>query len=69
VGSLGILAERRAKAAIPFGGIYRIIDFVLSNLMNADIERVGILTQYRPASLIDHIGSGASWDLFDDARD
>jgi glucose-1-phosphate adenylyltransferase len=63
-GSLGILAERRAKAAIPFGGIYRVIDFVLSNLMNADIERVGILTQYRPASLIDHIGSGASWDLF-----
>jgi glucose-1-phosphate adenylyltransferase len=67
-GSLGILAERRAKAAIPFGGIYRIIDFVLSNLMNSDIERVGILTQYKPASLIDHIGSGASWDLFGRTR-
>lgn len=62
--SLGILAERRAKAAIPFGGMYRIIDFVLSSLMNSDIERVGILAQYRPASLIDHVGIGASWDLY-----
>jgi len=66
--SLGILAERRAKAAIPFGGMYRIIDFVLSNLMNSDIERVGILAQYRPASLIDHVGIGASWDLFGRSR-
>lgn len=66
--SLGILAERRAKAAIPFGGMYRIIDFVLSNLMNSDIERVGILAQYRPASLIDHVGVGASWDLFGRTR-
>jgi len=66
--SMGILAERRAKAAIPFGGIYRIIDFVLSNLMNSDINRVGILTQYKPASLIDHIGIGASWDLFGRTR-
>ena len=66
--SLGILAERRAKAAIPFGGMYRIIDFVLSNLMNSDIEQVGILAQYRPASLIDHVGGGASWDLFGRSR-
>lgn len=61
--SLGIIAGRRAKAAIPFGGMYRIIDFVLSNLMNSDIEHVGILAQYRPASLIDHVGVGESWDL------
>ncbi len=66
--SLGILAERRAKAAIPFGGMYRIIDFVLSNLMNSDIEHVGILAQYRPASLIDHVGVGMSWDLFGRTR-
>ncbi len=66
--SLGILAERRAKAAIPFGGMYRIIDFVLSNLMNSDIEHVGILAQYRPSSLIDHIGGGTSWDLFGRTR-
>jgi glucose-1-phosphate adenylyltransferase len=66
--SLGILAERRAKAAIPFGGMYRIIDFALSNLSNSDIQQVGILAQYRPASLIDHIGNGASWDLFGRSR-
>lgn len=66
--ALGILAERRAKAAIPFGGMYRIIDFALSNLTNSDIEHVGILAQYRPASLIDHVGVGASWDLFGRTR-
>ncbi|PID55776.1 glucose-1-phosphate adenylyltransferase [candidate division KSB3 bacterium] len=66
--ALGIIAGRRAKAAIPFGGIYRIIDFVLSNLTNSNIEHVGILAQYRPGSLIDHIGSGASWDLFGRTR-
>ena len=66
--SLGIMAGRRAKAAIPFGGMYRIIDCVLSNLTNSNIEHVGILAQYRPGSLIDHIGSGASWDLFGRTR-
>jgi glucose-1-phosphate adenylyltransferase len=66
--SLSILAERRAKAAIPFGGMYRIIDFVLSNLMHSDIELVGILAQYKPSSLIDHVGVGSSWDLFGRTR-
>ncbi|PIE35471.1 glucose-1-phosphate adenylyltransferase [candidate division KSB3 bacterium] len=66
--SLRILAGRRAKAAIPFGGIYRIIDFALSNLMNSNIDYVGILAQYRPASLIDHIEVGASWDLYGRTR-
>ncbi|GAK57298.1 glucose-1-phosphate adenylyltransferase [Candidatus Vecturithrix granuli] len=65
---LGILAERRAKAAIPFGGMYRIIDFVLSNLTNSDIEHVGILAQYRPSSLIDHVGVGIPWDLYGRTR-
>ncbi len=66
--SLEILAERRAKAAIPFGGMYRIIDFVLSNLTNSDIEHVGILAQYRPSSLIDHVGVGIPWDLYGRTR-
>jgi glucose-1-phosphate adenylyltransferase len=60
---LNILSTSRAKAAIPIGGIYRIIDFALSNLMNSRINIVGILTQYRPGSLIDHVGIGASWDF------
>lgn len=61
--SLDILSRKRAKAAIPFGGHYRIIDFVLSNLMNSGISRVGVLTQYRPESLMDHINDGEAWDL------
>jgi glucose-1-phosphate adenylyltransferase len=58
---LNILAARRAKPAVPFAGSYRIIDFTLSNIMHANIPRVGILTQYRPTSLMEHIGDGSSW--------
>lgn len=60
---LSILSDERAKPAVPFGGKYRIIDFVLSNCRNSDITNVGVLTQYRPRSLNDHIGSGRPWDL------
>ena len=60
---LSILSEQRAKPAVIFGGKYRIIDFVLSNCANSSINTVGVLTQYRPRSLNDHIGSGRPWDL------
>jgi glucose-1-phosphate adenylyltransferase len=64
VGSrLNILVEHRAKPAVPFGGIYRIIDFTLSNLANSGLTRVAVLTQYKPLSLMDHIGDGSAWDL------
>ncbi len=63
VGELSVLTHGRAKAAVPFGGAYRIIDFPLSNLMHSGIGRVGILSQYRPGSLIDHVGVGQPWDL------
>ena len=43
---LGVLTERLAKPAVPFGGKYRIIDFPLSNCINSGIDTVGILTQY-----------------------
>src|SRR6267378_4403794 len=59
---LCILSEKRAKPAVPFGGKYRIIDFALSNCVNSGIFDVGILTQYRPLSLRDHIGIGRAWD-------
>ena len=49
------LTQWRAKPAVPFGGKYRIIDFVLSNCVNSDIRRIGILTQYKSHSLIRHI--------------
>lgn len=57
------LTKCRPLASIPVGGRYRIIDFILSNLVNSDISSVGILTQSKSRSLIDHIGSGKSWDL------
>lgn len=64
VGSrLNILAAYRAKPAVPFGGLYRIIDFTLSNAKNSGLINVGILTQYKPLSLMDHIGNGEAWDL------
>jgi glucose-1-phosphate adenylyltransferase len=60
---LGILTAKRTKPAVPFGGKYRIIDFTLSNCVNSGIFDVMILAQYRPHSLIEHIGSGGPWDL------
>ncbi len=60
---LSVLSEERAKPAVIFGGRYRIIDFSLSNCVNSGITRVGVLTQYRPRSLNDHIGIGRPWDL------
>ena len=60
---LSVLSEERAKPAVPFGGRYRIIDFTLSNCANSEIRNVGVLTQYRPRSLNDHIGIGGPWDL------
>jgi len=60
---LSVLSEERAKPAVIFGGRYRIIDFALSNIVNSGLSRVGVLTQYRPRSLNDHIGIGRPWDL------
>lgn len=60
---LGILTKKTAKPAVPFGGKYRIIDFTLSNCSNSGIDTVGVLTQYRPFVLNNHIGIGSPWDL------
>jgi glucose-1-phosphate adenylyltransferase len=48
----------RAKPAVPFGGKFRIIDFPLSNCLNSGIRRIGVLTQYKAHSLIQHIQKG-----------
>lgn len=63
VGELSVLTIHRPKAAVVFGGHYRIVDFALTNLTACGIEKVGILSQYRPSSLMDHVGTGAAWDL------
>ncbi|MFC1928982.1 glucose-1-phosphate adenylyltransferase subunit GlgD [Chloroflexota bacterium] len=60
---LSILAQERAKPAIPFAGKYRIIDFTLSNCVNSGIYNVAVLTQYQPLSLADHVGIGTAWGL------
>ncbi len=60
---LSILGEKRAKPAVPFAGKYRIIDFPLSNAVNSDLYRIVVLTQFRPHSLMEHIGIGEPWDL------
>ncbi len=70
VGSrLNVLVRRRAKPAVPFGGIYRIIDFALSNVMNSGIERAGVLTQYMPYSLTKHLGRGDGWGMVGRTRE
>jgi len=61
--ALNVLTAERSEAAVPFAGKYRIIDFTLSNCINSGIYNVGVLTQYRPRSLHEHIGVGKPWDL------
>ncbi|MGW8287419.1 MAG: glucose-1-phosphate adenylyltransferase family protein [Desulfobulbales bacterium] len=64
VGSrLNILVTTRAKPAVPFAGLYRIIDFSLSNVMNSGMKQIGVLTQYKPLSLMRHLGTGEAWDF------
>ena len=57
------LTQNRAKPAVPYGGKYKIIDFPLSNCINSGIDTVGVLTQYQPLRLNQHIGIGIPWDL------
>jgi glucose-1-phosphate adenylyltransferase len=60
---LSALTAKRTKPAVPFAGKYRIIDFALSNCVNSNIFDIMVLAQYRPQSLIEHIGAGTPWDL------
>ncbi len=60
---LGELSRPRALAAVPFGGRYRIIDFMLSNMVNSGITSIGVAAMNKYKSLMDHIGTGSSWDL------
>jgi glucose-1-phosphate adenylyltransferase len=60
---MGDLTKHRTLASVPFGGRYRLIDFVLSNMSNSDIINVGIITKYNYQSLMDHLGSCSEWDL------
>lgn len=59
---LKALTREMAKPVVPFGGKYRIIDFALSNATNSEIKDIGVLTQYKPQLLNEHLGIGAAWD-------
>lgn len=61
--SLGQLTNKRTQASLPYGGRYRQIDFTLSNMSNAGIRHIDIVTQYNYQSLLNHIGTGEEWDL------
>ena len=58
---LAPLTDQRAKPAVPFGGKYRIIDFVLSNFVNSGIDSIFVLTQFKSQSLMEHIING--WNI------
>ncbi len=61
--ALGELTTHRTSASLPVGGRYRLIDFILSNMVSAGIRDVGVIMQRDYQSLLDHLGSGKAWDL------
>ncbi len=60
---LGKLTEPRIHGSVPFGGEYRMVDFMLSNMVNAGIRDVGVVMHGKCQSMLDHLRSGKSWDL------
>ena len=57
------LTNNRIMASVPFGGRYRLIDFVLSNMTNSGIINAGVLSKHNYQNLVDHLGTGKAWDL------
>jgi len=62
-GRLELLTDQRAKPAVPFAGVYRLVDFPLSNCQHSALADVWVSVQYHPTSLSDHLASGRPWDL------
>ncbi len=60
---MGALTRARAKPDLWFGGVYRLVDFPLSNCANSEIEDVWLIQQYQPYALEDHLANGRPWDL------
>jgi len=69
VDELSVLTAKRPKSAVPVWGMYRFIDFVLSNMMHSGIDAVGVVSQYRPYSLNAHLANGAPWDYVGRTRE
>ena len=62
-GRLEVLTEERAKPVMPYAGVYRLIDFPMSNCMHSGISDVWVIAQYQPQSLTDQLAHGRPWDL------
>jgi glucose-1-phosphate adenylyltransferase len=62
-GRLDVLTDERAKPVLPFAGVYRLIDFTLSNCRHSGIGDVWVLQQYEPGALTEHLANGRPWDL------
>jgi glucose-1-phosphate adenylyltransferase len=62
-GRLELLTENRAKPAVPFAGVYRLVDFSLSNCEHSAIADVWVSVQFHPTSLAEHLSNGRPWDL------
>ncbi len=61
--NLDMLTKTRAAGSVPYAGRYRMIDFVLSSMVNSGINKVGVITSSNYQSLMDHLGTGKEWDL------
>ena len=57
------LVNKRSVGALPVGGRYRAIDFILSNMVNSGIRNIGVIPRRNYHSMMDHLGSGKEWDL------
>jgi glucose-1-phosphate adenylyltransferase len=62
-GRLKPLTNGRAKPAVPFGGVFRLIDFALTNCLHSELRDVWVVEQYEPHGLNDHLANGRPWDL------
>lgn len=62
-GRMGVLTGKRAKPALPYAGVYRLVDFPMSNCMHSGISDVWVVEQYKPQSLNDQLSNGRPWDL------
>ena len=60
---LGSLTRERTTGSVPFGGRYRLVDFVLSSMVNSGVSEVGVIAKSNYQTLMDHLGSGREWDL------
>ena len=60
---MDVLTRERAKPSLPFGGVFQLVDFPLSNLQHSGVDHVWLSVQYLPSSLDNEVANGRPWDL------